>query len=394
MRILMINVVCGIRSTGRICTDLATELKNYGHEVKIAYGRENVPEQFQSFAIKIGTDVDVKIHGLKARLFDGCGFGSKKATEKFVEWIKEYNPDVIHLHNLHGYYINIEVLFSYLRTCGKKIIWTLHDCWAFTGHAAYCESVNCEKWKNGCYDCSKKFDYPASLIDNCKKNWNMKKNIFIGIPNLQIVTPSQWLADILKNSFLSEYEVSVINNGIDTDVFKPTESDIKKKLGIKNKKIILGVAALWEQRKGLLDFYELAEKIDDNYKIVLVGLSKKQIKKLPNKIIGIGRTNSVQELAELYSSADFYVNPTYEDNYPTTNLEAIACGTQVITYDTGGSPESAGNNAIVVKCGHVDDLLNEIKCYRTVSLQINKDSIDKKTMLKQYIDKIMNTGSV
>lgn len=382
MKILMINVVCGIRSTGRICTDLATALEAQGHEVKIAYGREKVPEKFQKYAVKIGSDLDVKMHGVRARLLDGCGFGSKKATEKFIDWVKEYNPEVIHLHNIHGYYINIEILFNYLRTCGKKIIWTLHDCWTFTGHAAYCEAANCERWKVGCSACPKKSDYPASLTDSSKKNWIKKKEIFTGIPNLQIVTPSHWLANLVKESFLSEYKVSVIHNGVDTDVFKPTESDIKKKLGIEDKKMILGVAALWEQRKGLFDFYELSKVLDDSYKIVLVGLSKKQIQELPDNIIGIERTNSVQELAKLYSAAEVYVNPTYEDNYPTTNLEAIACGTPVVTYDTGGSGESAEI------CGCVVPLkITELNWLSEYSKAICKENIDisKHSMLNTYL---------
>lgn len=387
MKILMINVVCGIRSTGRICTDIATELEKQGHEVQIAYGREEVPEKFRKYAVRIGSDLDVKLHGIKARLFDGCGFGSKKATEVFIEWIKEYDPDVIHLHNIHGYYINIEVLFSYLKNCGKKIIWTLHDCWAFTGHAAYCEAVDCDKWKEGCYKCPKKSDYPSSLTDYSKKNWKRKKEVLCGIPNFIIVTPSQWLANLVKESFLLDYKVTVIHNGIDTSVFKTKESDIKKRLGIEGKKIILGVAALWEQRKGLFDFFELSKKLDDNYIVILVGLSKKQIGKLPNRIIGIERTNSVQELAELYSVADVYLNPTYEDNYPTTNLEAIACGTPVITYRTGGSPESADFYGCVVDKGRVDELDSAIQRCHFIDKRIN---VSTQRMIDSYLELYIN----
>ena len=370
MRILMINVVCGIRSTGRICTDLAAALEAHGHEVKIAYGREEVPEKFQKYAVRIGTDLDVRLHGLKARLLDGCGFGSKKATERFVEWIKEYDPDVIHLHNIHGYYINIEILFDYLRTCEKKIIWTLHDCWAFTGHAAYCEAAGCEKWINGCFNCPKKGDYPKSYIDNSKNNWIKKMQLFTGIEALQIVTPSMWLSDMVKESILSEYPVTVIHNGIDTSVFKPTKSEIRNKLGLKGKKIVLGVAALWEPRKGLNDFYRLSKMLSDKFCIILVGLSKNQIARLPKKIIGIERTNSAEELAELYSEADVYVNPTYEDNYPTTNLEAIACKTPVVTYDTGGSAESAALFGGVVKKGDIDGL------YKSVMLMVDSNPVN------------------
>lgn len=362
MKVLMINVVCGIRSTGRICTDLATALEEQGHEVKIAYGRENVPEQFQKYAVRIGNDLDVKLHGVKARLFDGAGFGSKKATEKFIEWVKEYDPDVIHLHNLHGYYINVEVLFQYLKTCGKRIIWTLHDCWAFTGHCTYFDYVGCEKWKSGCEKCPQKKEYPSSNgLDMSKRHYKLKRKLFTDIPNLTIVTPSQWLADLVKKSYLRQYATLVIHNGIDTSVFKPTDSSIREKYRCEDKKIILGVAAIWDKRKGLDTFLQLAKILDDSYQIILVGLDSEQIEKLPDNIIGMERTDSVQQLVELYSAADVFVNPTLEDNYPTTNLEAIACGTPVVTYDTGGSPESANVYGLDVEKYNLSVLLNAIE---------------------------------
>lgn len=386
MRILMINVVCGIRSTGRICTDLAAALEAQGHEVKIAYGREGVPEQYKKYAVRIGNDWDVNLHGVKARLFDACGFGSIRATREFINWVKKYDPDVIHLHNIHGYYINIDILFDYLRSCGKRILWTLHDCWGFTGHAAFCEAANCERWISGCYECPKKKDYPASFIEKSRENWNKKKNLMDRIPNLTIVTPSEWLANLAKKSFLSQYPILVIHNGIDTSVFKPTNSDIKERLGIKNKQMILGVAALWERRKGIDDFIKISEKLPDQYKVVLVGLSSKQIKHLPETIIGIERTSSVNELVELYSAADIYVNPTYEDNYPTTNLEAIACGTPVVTYNTGGSGESAKMFGTVVNKGQFDEIVKSILSMERVYDFVPDIGIDRfvKEYLKMY----------
>lgn len=377
MKVLMINVVCGIRSTGRICTDLATALDKQGHEVKIAYGRENVPEQFKKYAIRIGSDWDVKLHGLKARLFDGMGFGSRAATEKFIEWVKEYDPDVIHLHNIHGYYINIEVLFNYLKTCGKKIIWTLHDCWAFTGHCAYFDFAGCDKWKNGCYDCAQKTEYPTRIgLDFSKSNYKIKKVLFTGIPNLTIVTPSKWLAGLVNQSFLNEYSVEVIYNGVDTRVFKPTPSNVKERLNLKNKKIILGVAAVWDRRKGFDDFVKLSKIIDDSYVIVLVGLEKDRIKNLPNNIIGIERTNNVEELVELYSASNVFVNPTYEDNYPTTNIEAIACGTPVVTYDTGGSGESARLFGKIIEKSNIVELKKTL-----YSLQVLKKHLPQSNVV-------------
>ena len=281
MKILQINSVCGIRSTGRICTDLADILEQNGHECKIAYGREIVPEKYKKYAVRIGSDKDVKIHALESRLFDNAGFGSKKATEKFIKWVKEYNPDIIHLHNIHGYYINIEILFEYLAEVDKPVVWTLHDCWAFTGHCAHYSYVKCCRWQNGCNNCPQKNRYPSSfLIDRSQRNWFKKKKLFTSVKNMTLVTPSKWLANEVKQSFLGKYPIKVIPNGIDLNFFKPTPSDFREKNGLVGKKVILGVASAWDFKKGLNDFVELSKILDDNYKIVLVGLSEKQKKKI------------------------------------------------------------------------------------------------------------------
>jgi putative colanic acid biosynthesis glycosyltransferase len=385
MKVLMINVVCGIRSTGRICTDLATELEKQGHEVKIAYGREQVPQRFQKYAVRIGSDFDVKLHGIKARVLDAAGFGSKRATEKFIKWVKEYDPDVIHLHNIHGYYINVEILFQYLKTCGKKIIWTLHDCWSFTGHCAYFDYVNCSKWKTRCKNCSQKTEYPSRIgPDRSKQNYLLKKELFTGIKKMVLVTPSQWLAGLISESYMREYPTAVIYNGIDTQTFKPMKSGVKERYGCRDKKIVLGVAAVWDKRKGLGSFIELAKHLDCSYQIILVGVSQKQIEKLPPNIIGIERTNSVEELAELYTAADVFVNPTLEDNYPTTNIEAIACGTPVITYETGGSPESAKMYGVSV---HKKNIAGLVKAITNISkIKPGEIDIDYKSTVQKYIE--------
>lgn len=390
MKVLMINVVCGIRSTGRICTDLATELEKQGNEVKIAYGRENVPKQFEKYAVRIGSDLDVKLHGVKARLLDKAGFGSKIATKNFIKWIESYDPDVIHLHNIHGYYINVEVLFDYLRTCGKKIIWTLHDGWAFTGHSAYCDSVQCERWIDGCYKCPLKKEYPKTYIDRSKSNWVRKKKCFSGIPNMTIVTPSNWLAGLVKKSFLNEYSVKVIHNGIDTSQFKPMKTDFRKIHHLENKFILLGVATSWNDMKGYSDFIKLSEMLDDSYKIVMVGLSDSQIETLPNKILGIKRTSSVKELAGIYSTSDLFLNLSYCENYPTVNIEANACGTPVLTYKTGGSPESAGCDSIIVHQGDIVEVVQNIRdLYDHFNLKCNllPSLLDKENSVKSYLKK-------
>lgn len=388
MKVLMINVVCGIRSTGRICTDIATTLSKQGHEVKIAYGREQVPEKFQTISYRIGNAFDVKWHGMMARFMDKSGFGSERATKRFIEWIEEYDPDVIHLHNLHGYYINVKVLFDYLKKSNKKVIWTLHDCWPFTGHCSYFDYIGCNKWQSSCQKCPLKHEYPKSVLcDQSKNNYEKKKKLFSELSDLVLVTPSHWLADLIKKSFLKEYRVEVIHNGIDVDVFK---SNPISENGLEipgDKKIVLGVAAIWNKRKGLDDFLKLSKMLDSSYQIVLVGLSETQIKELPSNIMGIKRTNDVHELAKLYSRASVYVNPTYEDNYPTTNLEAISCGTPVVSYATGGSGESAKLYGDTVERGNVEALFHAVVKHAnsTKSVDFDIQTLSVNMMIEQYL---------
>lgn len=361
MKVLLINSVCGIGSTGRICTDIADQLSQEGKEVKIAYGRGIVPEKYQKYAVKIGTKFGVYLNGLKARLCDNEGFNAKRATKKFIKWVKQYNPDVIHLHNLHGYYLNVEILFGYLKTCGKKIVWTLHDCWAFTGHCSHFTIAKCEQWKEHCFNCTQRYSYPKSFTDRARQNYDKKRELFTGVPDLSIVTPSQWLAGLVKESFLKEYPVEVINNGIDLNVFKPTPSDFKERYGLQNKKIILGVASVWDKRKGFDDFLKLAETIDDTYRIVLVGVNKKQLKLLPKNVIGIERTNNVTELAEIYTAADVYVTPSVEETFGMTPIEAMACGTPAIVYNQSALSELTEKGAYLCLNSTVDEICDTIK---------------------------------
>lgn len=421
MRVLLINEVCGHTSTGRICGEIADELSGKGHEVKIAYGRSSyVPAEYQKYGIRIGNDWTVRVHALQTRLFDAHGFGSKRATKKFLEWTDEYDPDLVWLHNLHGYYINIELLFLWIKSRPQmKVQWTLHDCWAFTGHCVHFTMAKCDKWKESCQNCPQKREYPASRwMDRSEGNYLKKKELFCGIKDMRIITPSQWLANLVGQSFMKEYPVEVRHNRIDEAVFRPTKSDFREKHGLNNKTIILGVASIWERRKGLDDFLELAQMLDDRYVIILVGLEKKRIKELQKRSLKINGTNNIKELegvneklnaekplaseeirgekilrlksngrgvaipesieclyeeivgekwsksekhgiaaiyclpktkskeklAAIYSAADYYVNPTHEDNFPTTNLEAAACGTRVITYDVGGCRETLHPN--------------------------------------------------
>lgn len=360
MKYLFINSVAGFGSTGRIAAQQCRDLMAQGHQCTLAFGRDkancdDIP------TVRIGGDWDVRLHGLRNRLLDDQGFGSKAATRRFLDWVKEYDPDVIWLHNVHGYYLHIGLLFSYLKTCGKQIRWTLHDCWTFTGHCAYFDFAGCEKWKTGCHHCPQKHTYPQSLLlDNSRKNFRQKSSLFTGIPNLTLITPSQWLADLLQESYLREYPVEVVYNTINTEVFKPSPSNFREKHGLQDKKILLGVASIWEERKGLRDFVKLSDMLPAQYKILLVGVTAQQEKALPQNILALPRTNSPRELAEIYTAADLFVNPTYEDNYPTVNLEARACGTRIICYDTGGCRETLGPGDTLVKKGDVEALLASI----------------------------------
>lgn len=361
MKVLQINSVCGVGSTGRIATDLYKVLEEQGHECKIAYGRGTAPEGIDS--IKIGSNFDNYMHVFKTRVFDKHGFGSVNATKKFIDKVKKYDPDIIHLHNIHGYYINIEILFDYLEQANKPVVWTLHDCWAFTGHCSHFDYIGCNKWKTGCYDCNQKEEYPSSkVIDNSTLNYEKKKKLFTSIKNMTIVTPSKWLANLVKKSFLNKYKVKVINNGVDLDVFKPTKSNFRENYNLNDKFIILGVASTWSKRKGLDYFIKLEAVLGKEYKIILVGLNDKQIKELPKNIISIKKTNNTKELAEIYTTADVFINPTLEDNFPTTNLEAIACGTPIITFDTGGSIESIDSNyGFVVSKENIYELISVVE---------------------------------
>lgn len=386
----MINEECGTGSTGRICTDIAAALESDGNEVKIAFGRnaDIVPAQYNKYAVRIGNDIDLKIHGLITRAFDATGFGSMRATRRFIQWIYQFDPDIIHLHNLHGYYINIDLLFSCLKQLNKPVVWTLHDVWPFTGHSAYCDAVGCSKWKNGCENCPQMKVYPKAYVDRSKKNWERKRNIFCGVTNLTIVTPSKWLAELVEDSFLNEYPVKVINNGIDTGKFHKVSTHLKADLGLQRKRILLSVATVWNDLKGLSDFERLTDLLGENYKIILVGgMTSIQEKELPESILHIQRTQDVNEMVELYNTADIYLNLTYCDTYPTVNLEAASCGTPVITYAVGGSTESAEMfGGISVRRGDVEAVAHAVRESERLKVVIPNDyDLDKKRAIKEYI---------
>lgn len=340
MKVFMINSVCGIRSTGRICTDIADVLKENGHDCRIAYGRENVPETYRDMAYRIGTDTDVRLHALRARLFDSSGFGSKRATGRLTEEIRAYDPDIIHLHNIHGYYLHLETLFRYLSDAGKPVVWTLHDCWAFTGHCSHFAEVGCDRWESGCFRCPLKRQYPSSfLFDRSRRNREIKKKLFTGLRDLTLVVSSDWLAGLVRRSFLKTFPVEVIPNGIDLSVFRPTAGNFREKYGLSDKKIILGAATAWGENKGLTEFKELSRLLGPDYQVVLVGLSPGQIKAMPPSILGLPATDNARELAAIYTAADVFVNAGHAETMGLTTVEAMACGTPVVASNLTAVPE-------------------------------------------------------
>ena len=352
MRILILNAVCGTGSTGRIAAKIAEEYETKGWEVRFGYGREAyVPESCRKWAVRIGSSLSVRLHGVLTRLFDWhadriCSWWS---TWKFLKWVEQWKPDLLWLHNLHGYYINYELLFKWIKKHPEmKVRWTLHDSWAYTGHCAYFVLSDCSFWKNQCHDCPSKKDYPSSmLLSNARCNYERKKRAFSGVEDMTLICPSKWLANLTRQGFLGQYPIEIVPNEIDRSIFKPTKGDFRMRMRLQDKTIILGVASVWDKRKGLEDFLALRklldsenDKIGQTYFIILVGLTDCQIASLPPGVMGIARTNSAAELAEIYSTADWFFNPTHEDIFSMTNMEAAACGCRVVTYDTGGAPEA------------------------------------------------------
>lgn len=351
MTVVQINATCDYGSTGRICAGISNAMNDAGIENYILYsmGRSNRPNAF-----KMASDLQVRMEAVKAHLFGDYGFHSDRETSAIIRKLEEWKPDIVHLHNIHGHDCNLEKLFGYLREKKTRIIWTFHDCWAFTAYCPHFTFAQCEQWKTGCSRCPQRKQY-SWVWDRSARLYQKKRELFQN-QNMTIVTPSRWLGELVKESFLGEYHVAVINNGIDLSVYRPTPSDFRRTHGIpEEKKMVLGVAYRWDRRKGIDVFIQLAKQLEpEKYQIVLVGTDAEVDKLLPDSVLSIHRTDSQVDLARIYTAADVFVNPTREDNFPTVNLEALACGTPVATFRTGGSPE-----AIDKTCGcvvEVDDV--------------------------------------
>lgn len=389
MKVLQINSVYEKGSTGKIVKDCEDLFKEYGIETYVITGQD----KFDSPNVFVtNTPFSLKWSILMTRLFGRHGFYNKRATRKALRFIDRVSPDIVNLQNIHGHYINIEILFKYLKEKNIPVVWTLHDCWSFTGHCSHFDYIGCDGWKNSCGNCPQRRKYPDSwFFDRSKRNLRDKREIFTSLEKMHIVTPSNWLTNLAKQSFLSKYPVTTIHNGIDTESFRPRESDLRKKLGLEDKFIYLGIVSSFKGTKGGRHFLELSKMLKDDEHIVLLSLADKDVT-IPDNITVLPATNSREELSLVYSMADVFINPTMQDTFSMINVEALACGVPVVTFRTGGSSES-----LTEECGIVVPK-GDTKALYEAAQQVKKGKIkrefcrqrglefDRKVRFKEYID--------
>lgn len=364
LKLLQINT-CITQSTGRIAQQIGEKAIDEGWESYIACPARAPIVASKSKLIKIGSKADQYFHALMTRVFDCCGFLSKYATRQLIKKIDNIKPNVVQLHNLHGYYLNIPILFDYLKQSGIPVVWTLHDCWAFTGHCVHYTCVECNKWKTGCYACPRKRSYPNSFVfDRSRQNYAMKKKAYSNMPNMTIVPVSFWLGDVTQQSILGTYPIHVIQNGIDVNIFRPRIESayrIRTKYGLENKYVILGVATGWSEEVGFSTFFRLRNQLSSDFAIIMVGCTSDIIKQLPDGIIGIARTNNVDELADIYSTADILFNGSYQETFGLVTAEALSCGTPAIVYNA-----TACSEIVTEETGYVAKAKNEIQVLKFI----------------------------
>ena len=386
MKVVQINATCGIGSTGKICVGISKVLTAENIENYILCSRTNG----YPLGIPCADGRYIRLQALKAKLLGNYGFNSRRSTRKMIAQLERLRPDIVHLHNIHGHDCDLELLFSWFRRNGTRLVWTFHDCWAFTAYCPHFTMAKCGKWKGQCGRCIQRRDF-SWFFDRSRELFEKKRQLLQGL-DLTIITPSRWLAELVKESFLGEYPVRVIPNGIDLGVFWPCPGNFRKRNGLEGKKLLLGVSFGWDDRKGLDVFRTLAERLPEDYRIVLVGTDTAVDKLLPPNILSIHRTQDQRELAEIYSTADLFVNPTREENYPTVNMEALACGTPVLTFRTGGSPEVLDDSCgAVTPCDDVDALEQEIlricgdRPYSEAACLKKAEEFDQNERFKEYL---------
>ena len=394
MRVFQLNTFCGVKSTGRIACEIAKLVERDGGECLIGYGVPGISEDSEPYAYRIGTPIERKIDAVIRKLLDAEGYGSWMATKQLIRKMAEFKPDLIHLHNIHGCYLHLPSLFAYLGQQAIPVVWTLHDCWPFTGHCAYFDYSGCEKWKTQCSHCPQQRNYPICIgLDGSKRNHRDKKKWFGQLKNLTFVAPCEWMTKPLKESHMGSYPSVVVPNGVNLQTFHCVPSNLRHQYGLQDKKICLSVASEWDARKGLPYLIRAAERLGSDYCFVVIGLENEQIQNLPSNMLGLQRTASTHELAAWYTAADCFVNPTLEDNMPMVNLEALACGTPVAVFETGGCPEAIDETCgIVVPQGDLDALCESVirlaneKELRTQNCVRRAQSFDAQNTFRSYLE--------
>lgn len=396
MKVLLINMAYGAGSTGKIIADIMDMLKKNGNDVKALYGTGE--QSHNTDAVKVSGKLGYYFHNAASRLTDHAGLYSWAATRKIIREIKAFQPDLIHLHTLHGFYVNYEMLFRFLKEADIPVVWTLHDCWAFTGHCTHFSQAKCTQWQTECRDCKLLRRYPQCYgRGDVRRNFLRKKRAFTGVKNLTITTPSRWLANQVSRSFLRDYPRTVIPNGIDRRIFRPQSSGLRKKYRLEDKKIVLGAANVWNTRKGLPDMLTLADRLGSAYQVVLIGLTERQLPDIPANVLGLLRTPNQTELAQWYSAADVFVNPTYEETFGLTTVEAQACGTPVVVYRTDGCPETvAPGNGRLVPQGDMQALEDAVRDITNGSCRVDPQRVaqfEKDAVYQDYLELYENVLS-
>lgn len=359
LKLLQINVAANWGSHGRIAEEIGLEAMAQGWESYIAYGRYANPSK--SHIVKIGDLFDHCLHGAQSLLLDRHGLASCGPTKKLIREIEQIKPDLIHLHNIHGFYLNYPILFRYLSTVDIPVVWTLHDCWAFTGHCAWPIHGHCDRFQEQCCHCPlQSKGYPKSfLLDRSRSNFKLKKRYFRSLKDLHLVTVSRWLEQQVRLSFMQDMDIRTIYNGLDTEVFRPSGTPPTSVTD--GHPLVLGVCNAWYDWKGLDDMAALREILPDDYEVMVVGVNEDQMHRLPEGITCIRRTDSVSQLAEIYSQADVFVNPSKVESFGMTTAEALSCGTPSIVYDTSACPEVVDNlTGRVVPLGDVNALAKAV----------------------------------
>lgn len=374
--VVQINSVINKGSTGRIAQQIGEHVENQGWRHFLVYGRPSNPTNLDAY--KISSYTDNLIHYGLSLALDAHGLGSQITTSKLCRWLSQINPSLVHLHNLHGYYLNYPILAKYLQEKRIPVVWTLHDCWAFTGHCSYYSDINCTKWHTECHTCPKKRSYPASITDRSKSNFERKQKLFKAFDSLQLVTVSDWLKGEVQKSFLSKLPVVTIHNGVDTKVFHENYStaELDERYHLKGRFVAVAAATSWSPTKGFQDYLRMAEKLDENEKIVLIGLNDHQIANLPPGIIGITRTESSEELARWYRRANVVLNLSTQETFGMTTVEGFACGSPSIVYNATASPELINEKVgYVVEAGDVDAVYSKMQELRSENKLLSSDCV-------------------